>query len=251
MTRLLAFIIAFLIQTPLFSQLQWPVINNTMKPWTRWWWQGNAVNRPDLLYNLQELKNAGLGGVEITPIYGVVGEEKNFINYLSPAWMQMLSFTLEQSKKIGLGVDLATGTGWPFGGPWVSEKDASKAIYHSAYTLQKGQKLTKKVEFIRPGYIRTANNKIIKPGTLAYPLHKNKNQQELSLDQVHYEASLPLITLMAFSEGKAPIDLSSKVNKKGVLDWVAPSGKWTLMALFEGPHGKMVERAAFFGYCYP
>ncbi|HTF29181.1 MAG TPA: glycosyl hydrolase, partial [Flavitalea sp.] len=244
MSRLLVFLIALLIQTRLSSQPQWPATNNTMKPWTRWWWQGSAVNKTDLLYNLQEYKNAGLGGVEITPIYGVVGEEKKFINYLSPAWMQMLSYTLEQSKKIGLGVDLATGTGWPFGGPWVSEKDASKSIYHSTYTLQKGEKLTEKIEFIRPGYIRTANNKIIKPGALAYPLQKNKNQQELSLDQVHFETHLPLVTLMAFSQGKTPIDLSAKVNKKGTLDWVAPAGKWTLIALFEGLHGKMVERAA-------
>jgi hypothetical protein len=30
----------------------------------------------------------------------------------------------------------------------------------------------------------------------------------------------------------------------GKLKWTAPAGKWKLIALFEGLHGKMVERAA-------
>src|SRR5690606_16773551 len=29
-----------------------------------------------------------------------------------------------EARRLGLGVDMATGTGWPFGGPWVEERDA-------------------------------------------------------------------------------------------------------------------------------
>src|SRR6185369_15175135 len=48
----------------------------------------------------------------------------------------------------------------------------------------------------------------------------------------------------AYSESKQPIDLTTKVDANGKLNWAAPSGTWTLYALFEGLHGKMVERAA-------
>ncbi len=51
---------------------------------------------------------------------------------------------------------------------------------------------------------------------------------------------------MAYNPNVKPIDLTDKVNKDGQLQWSAPagSGDWTLYALFEGLHGKMVERAA-------
>src|SRR5437868_11510345 len=89
------------------AQLKWPLQTQTTKPWTRWWWEGSAVNKADLTWNLEQYQKAGLGGVEITPIYGVYGHESEFINFLSPQWMQMLVHTLNESKRLGLGVDLA------------------------------------------------------------------------------------------------------------------------------------------------
>ena len=64
----------------------WPAITNEMKPWTRWWWMGSAVDSSGITYNMEALARAGLGGVEITPIYGVKGREAQYIDYLSPKW---------------------------------------------------------------------------------------------------------------------------------------------------------------------
>jgi len=72
------------------AQLKWPSVTKTTKPWTRWWWEGSAVNKTDLTWNLEQYQKAGLGGVEITPIYGIYGYEKQFIEFLSPQWMQVL-----------------------------------------------------------------------------------------------------------------------------------------------------------------
>jgi hypothetical protein len=49
--------------------------------------------------------------------------------------------------------------------------------------------------------------------------------------------------LIAIEEQGRMIDLTQKVNK-GLLEWIAPAGTWSLFALFQGIHGKMVERAA-------
>ena len=45
------------------------------KPYTRWWWLGSAVDSVGLDYNLKEFAKVGIGGVEITPIYGVQGND--------------------------------------------------------------------------------------------------------------------------------------------------------------------------------
>src|SRR5699024_3548938 len=120
-------------QQSVHAQPTWPEITSETKPWTRWWWMGSAVNKQDLVRNLKRLKKVNLGGVEITPIYGVAGYEEQFIDYLSPQWMEMFEFTLQKSDSLGLGVDMATGTGWPFGGPWITQENASKNVRHRIY----------------------------------------------------------------------------------------------------------------------
>src|SRR5687768_3585047 len=98
---------------------QWPEITRQHKPWTRWWWEGSAVNEKDLSWIMEEYHKAGLGGLEITPIYGVKGYEKQFIDFLSPKWLGMFNYTLKEGKRLNLGIDMAQASGWPFGGPWV------------------------------------------------------------------------------------------------------------------------------------
>jgi len=126
--------------TPLFALLvpstgvaqepasAWPEITRSAKPWTRWWWPGSAVDRANLTRQLEAIAAAGIGGVEITPIYGARGAEARYVDFLSPQWMEMLEHTTREAKRLGLGVDMATGTGWPFGGPTVSTDDSSSSL---------------------------------------------------------------------------------------------------------------------------
>jgi hypothetical protein len=229
-----------------FAQLKWPSITNTTKPWTRWWWEGSAVTKNDLTWNLEQYQKAGLGGVEITPIYGVHGYEKQFINFLSPQWMDVFTHTLNESKRLGLGVDLANATGWPFGGPWVTDEDASKTVYYKTYSVNGGEQLKDVIEYKQEALVRTANNKPASIDTIKQPVSANNNLQDLALDQIVYPGNLPLQMLMAYSEdGTMKIDLTKSVDINGRLNWVAPKkNRWTLYALFVGLHGKMVERGA-------
>lgn len=107
----------------------WPTPQPEAKPGARWWWLGSAVNRAGLEWNLQEYARTGIGAVEITPIYGVQGNDKNDIPFLSPKWMDALRYTQSEGKKDGIIVDMNCGTGWPFGGPGVPiEEAASKLV---------------------------------------------------------------------------------------------------------------------------
>jgi hypothetical protein len=101
---------------------------DTTKPWTRWWWPGSAVDEAGLTRQLEQFAAAGLGGVEVTPIFGVRGYEERNVAFLSPRWMELLAHTGREAQRLGLGVDMATGTGWPFGGPWVAPEDGSHKI---------------------------------------------------------------------------------------------------------------------------
>lgn len=222
---------------------QWPEIQQQHKPWTRWWWQGSAVNPKDLTWMLEEYQKVGLGGVEITPIYGVKGYEDAFIDYLSPKWMDMLMHTLKESNRLGLGVDLAQASGWPFGGPWVADADASKYVAFKTYQLAAGKSLEEKIEYIQQPIVRTAGENTTL-SSLVDPITETPDLQRYAFDQVRFEKPLPLRTLMAYSDKGEIVELTDKVDRHGMLQWQARGGNWTLYAVFEGWHGKMVERAA-------
>ncbi len=109
---------------------QWPTVNPEAKPGSRWWWLGSAVDKENLQWNMQEYAKHGIGALEITPLYGVQGNDQNNIPYLSDKWMEMLRYTQEQGRQNGIEIDMATGTGWPFGGPWVPlEESACRAVF--------------------------------------------------------------------------------------------------------------------------
>lgn len=100
------------------------------KAGARWWWLGSAVDKENLNWTMQEYAKHGIGALEITPLYGVQGNSANNIPYLSDKWMEMLREVQKNGQQMGIEVDMATGTGWPFGGPWVPlEESACKILF--------------------------------------------------------------------------------------------------------------------------
>ena len=119
-----------------------PVTEN--KPFVRWWWLGSAVDKEGLTWNLEQFAKAGIGGYEVTPIYGVKGNEAGDIDYLSPEWMEMYKYLVSESERLGLECDMNNGTGWPFGGPQISADIAAQKMKVTAdgvESVQTGQKV--------------------------------------------------------------------------------------------------------------
>ncbi len=224
------------------SDVEWPRTTNQTKPWSRWWWMGSIVNEHDLTTEMEKYAKAGLGGLEITPIYGVKGYEDRFIDYLTPEWMEMLVYTLEEADRLDMGIDMATGNGWPFGGNWVGADDACKNVVYKTYDLKSGEKLDETVTYMQQPMVRAIGRRV-NISELKEPISSNDDLQALALEQIRFEKLLPLQVLMAYSDSGQVLDLTDKVDEEGNLDWTAPEGKWTLYALFQGWHGKMVERA--------
>lgn len=252
---------------------EWPEVSMESRPWTRWWWHGSAVTKEGITAELEALKRAGIGGVEITPIYGVYGEEDQFVEYLSPQWVDLLRHTLDEAARLGVGVDMATGTGWPFGGPWVSEEDACKDMNHRVYQLKGGERLREPLLFHQEPYVRSVGTQIYEmhgiyrvpgqevkgtisePATraqatrvdisqLVEPVENNPNLQALALDQVKFDRMLKPVVVMAYGENGEALNITDRLDADARLDWTAPAGSWDLYAIFPGSHGKMVERAA-------
>jgi hypothetical protein len=196
-------------QKPVKNTGSWPAIEKQMKPWTRWWWMGNAVDEQNLNLVLKKYADAGLGGVEITPIYGAKGFEKQYLQFLSPQWMDVLHYTVNKANSLGLGVDMNTGTGWPFGGPQIKPENAATKLITQQYKLKAGEKLTEAIKV-----------------------------KEAKQDFAQLQA------LTAYGTNGEVLDLLSKVQSDGSLNWSPSSGSWDIYAAFAGKTRQMVKRAA-------
>jgi alpha-L-rhamnosidase len=141
---LLTVFVAGIMPLPAADDLAWPPITSQTKPWAFWWWMGSAVDKTNLTRELTRYQAAGLGGVHIIPIYGAKGFESKYISYLSPQWMDMLDWSVSEANRLGMGVDMTTGTGWCFGGPQVSAADANASVVVKTYSVVPGQPLNQK-----------------------------------------------------------------------------------------------------------
>lgn len=205
-------LIACLLGAPLCvgmaQQTVWPSITIQSKPAARWWWLGSAVDETNLTRNLEAYAKAGMGALEITPIYGVQDNNANDISYLTPQWMKMLRHSEAEAHRLGMNMEMSNGTGWPFGGPMVSVEDAATKLIIEDTIFSGGKRCRIPISVSDP-------------------------------KQAPYAS---LSRLMAYSEGKC-IDLTTLVDK-GILSWKAPKGDWRLIAAFCGKTFQRVKRAA-------
>ena len=184
-----------------------PTVEN--RPFVRWWWLGSAVDPEGLTFNLEEFAEKGLGGVEITPIYGVKGNEANDIPYLSPKWMEMLAHTTREADRLGLQVDMNNGTGWPFGGPDVTTEFSARKRVMERFNVAGGKKTKLKIV----------------PSDA-------KQRAAASLQRV------------IAASGDKRLDLTDKVGRDSVLAVKLPKGEWDIYAIFSGRTFQKVKRAA-------
>ncbi len=91
--------------------LDWPEVAVENRPGAYWWWMGSAVDKENITWNLQTMQKASIGGGTIVPIYFVKGYEDRYIEHLSPEFVEMVSHAAKEAKRLGMWVDMTTGTG--------------------------------------------------------------------------------------------------------------------------------------------
>lgn len=206
------------------SPYDWPKVKKESKTWTRWWWMGSAVDKKNISESLIAFQKAGIGGVEIEPIYGVKEQEENFIDFLSPKWIDMLDHTLRVADSLQMGVDLTLGTGWPWGGLDVSLVDAAKRLLVRKIQLKKGMLFS---ETVSP----------FKTGALIYP-------DQLDIRALDPKKRRPILKgVFAFDSHNNFIDISNKIIHDQ-LEWKTTDKDFDLFFVFEDRTRQKVKRAA-------
>src|SRR5450631_2889971 len=99
------------------------------RPMVRWWWFGAAVEKPEILRELQQMKADGIGGAELAFVYPEVLDDpsKGLANlpFLSPAMLDAVNYAQAQGRQLGLRIDVTLCSGWPYGGPAITPQEAA------------------------------------------------------------------------------------------------------------------------------
>lgn len=102
------------------------------KVFVRWWWNGNKVTEAEIIRELDILKAAGIGGVEINPIAFPSNDSISMgiesLEWLSNDWVKMVDVCLREAAKRDITCDLLVGSGWPFGGKFLPREHQTQIL---------------------------------------------------------------------------------------------------------------------------
>jgi len=179
------------------------------RPFVRWWWNGDCVEENEILRQLDLLKDAGIGGVEINPIEMPLKSKKTdakSLTWLSDEWNQMVKVACEGTKERGMIADLIVGSGWPFGGKFLKLGETIQGVGLNKKAL-KG-----------PGVFNGNIKELMKPMQ-----HRREPDKP-------GEPELLFIRLVPQNINNISdcIDLRNKVERDGTIIFDIPAGEHTL-----------------------
>ena len=108
----------------------------------RWWWFGPSVTKSELEREMRLMKEGGIGGFEVQPVYPLLPDNPaagiRNLPYLSDEFIDALRFVATKARELGLRMDLTLGSGWPFGGPSVPITEAAGTLRSERVKVQPG-----------------------------------------------------------------------------------------------------------------
>jgi hypothetical protein len=164
------------------------------------------------------MKAAGLGGFRITPIYAFPEAQlppgARNAPYLSPGFLEMIGEAVRYGLKIGLLPESFLGSGWPFGGPYVSPEMGAGQLKFFFADLTGPQDLSGPI----PGHFEDPDRLLA-----------------VQAAEISPDGGVDL---------KSTLDLTGRVRGRKLESWRVPAGRWKLMTFVGGYTGMKVKRAA-------
>ena len=197
------------------------------RPGAFWDWMNGNVDLDRMTYELKEMKAKGMSGVEIWDI-GVIHthpEEKVPAGppFLGPESLKAVNHAIEQADRLGLHLGMVASSSWNAGGSWVKPQESMKGIYHSGITVQGPASLSQVLPF--PVVTRAPK------GEDGLPIY----YREIAV------LAFPEVKSNTIADISSVINLSSKMDSKGLLTWEVPAGTWVIQRFVNSMTGEKLK----------
>lgn len=234
-----------------------------------WWWFNGRMDKAGITRDLEEFKAKGLGGVMMvwssSGNFGGNPVPQGPIKFLSPEWRQLYRFALDEAHRLGLEVGVNLCGGWCMGGPWITPELSGRWFLQSETSVTGPGRFSGPLPLPGPrdGYDSPPQLNVRKYINL--PLEKadyrdtsvvafrepasgsrieGDRMQDLPAKSNRLDASIYIPARTAMDQTLVPwknsaddqpvdpasvIDLTSRLQPDGGLDWDVPDGTWTIV----------------------
>ena len=212
---------------------------DSAKPQVWWHWMNGNISKEGIHADLEAMKHVGIGGATI--VNADCGIPAGPVKYGTQEWYAMVKYAISEATRLGLDLCLENCAGWSSsGGPWntpehamqfttISETSVKGPVTFSGKLVQP----TTKLNFYRDIAVLA----IPKPdgkesrfeglgGKAAYERVDSSLQTELNPDTT---GAIPVNNI---------INLTTKMQADGTLNWQAPAGDWVILRIGHTPTGK-------------
>uniref|UniRef100_A0AAU1UH35 Glycosyl hydrolase n=1 Tax=Streptomyces sp. NBC_00119 TaxID=2975659 RepID=A0AAU1UH35_9ACTN len=200
-----------------------------VQPRFRWWWPDGLVDPREIRREVDQIADAGFGGVEIAAVTHSL-DDKTVLHVTengwgTAVWTARVEAALDQAAKRGITIDLTAGPSWPTAVPSITadSEAAVKELAHGSVQVTGGATYTGPV----PAPLVAAASGV--------------TRQQLVLVQasrVNTANSTRKETGLSFSSVR---DLTGQVAD-GSISWTAPpDGEWVLIAYWLRGSGQTPE----------
>lgn len=217
-----------------------------------WWWLNGNVTKEAITRDLEAMKSKNFQGAMIFDAGGHNQRGNKDIPdghlFGSKEWNRLFVFALDEAERLGLDIGFNIQSGWNLGGPCVTPQYAAKQLTYTEVKVSGGKTITRQMPepHTRKGFYKDV-------AVLAFPIDKTWQTHEviesldLKLGFHELGGSAPdcrfLLTNTPRREAKEInkvsyrvdreniIDLTTQIDKNGLLTWDAPTGEWNIMRI--------------------
>ncbi len=236
------------------------------RPGVYWYFMDGNFSKEGITKDLESMREQGIGYVVFLEVN--VGVPRGKVDFMSPEWIDIFSYIVNECKRVGIKMVLGIGPGWTgSGGPWVKGEQSMRHLVASRTDVSGGHEVSVKLPVPDPnppyfgegGFTPKMRQDWIDfykdVCVLAFPTpsgdKKIEDIQEKALFIRHpYSSRAGVKPFFLAPEGEISgtteegavdltkvIDISDKMRADGSLVWEVPQGEWTILRMGERNNG--------------
>lgn len=243
---------------------------DSVRPGVYWYFMDGNMSKEGMKKDLLAMKRAGIGQVLFLEVN--VGVPRGDVAFLSKEWYAFFKYGVQEAKKLGIDMTLGIGPGWTgSGGPWVMPEESMQHLVASDTVISGPARISmslplpapKKPYFgegtFTPELKKAWQDYYRDVAVLAFPAPESEKEiKDINEKALYYREPYTSVRgVKAFLPSMADypdypradidsakiINLSGKLSKDGILDWMVPAGKWVIMRFVARNNGAITRPA--------
>ncbi|HEX8461460.1 MAG TPA: glycosyl hydrolase, partial [Segetibacter sp.] len=217
------------------------------KPGVLWMWMGANLSMQGITKDLEALKGQGFNRTTMfsladitTPWAGYIGKDPTpeIISWTEP-WWKLVRHAAVESKRLGMDFGMFNGPSYTSsGGKWITPEMSMQEISWSDYATEGGQHVN--ITLRRPTVNPRANQ--------SFPHHNPENgkleKPEIEARKTYYkDIAILAVPATGIIPKDSIIDLTSKMQPDGTLEWDVPVGNWIIYRFGHTTRGTLIQPA--------